>query len=72
MSGVIDVYDGGEINTYLNNQREVKSSKEDAVFSPNNSLSAEYAKALSAGIVALRLSGELQQILDGYEVKDWK
>lgn len=41
-------------------------------FSPNNPKSQEYAKILSRGVDELRRSGELQRILDKYNLKDWK
>lgn len=41
-------------------------------FSPNNPKSQEYAKILSRGVDELHRSGELQRILDKYNLKDWK
>jgi polar amino acid transport system substrate-binding protein len=41
-------------------------------FSPNHPKSQEYAKILSDGMEKLRNNGNLQKILDLYDVKDWK
>ena len=41
-------------------------------FSPARETSAKYSEIFSAGIVELRKSGKLKQILDRYNVKDWK
>ncbi len=40
-------------------------------FSPAKEKSEEYAKTLSAGILEMRKSGRLQQILDKYNLSDW-
>ena len=40
-------------------------------FSPNNPKSAYYAEIISKGIDDLRRSGELQRILDRYNLTDW-
>lgn len=40
-------------------------------FSPNRETSREFARLYSEGVLKLRASGELQQILDKYGVKDW-
>jgi polar amino acid transport system substrate-binding protein len=41
-------------------------------FSPANHKSKEYARILSEGIVSLRASGELKEILGKYGLDDWK
>ncbi len=41
-------------------------------FSPNLESSKLYSQMLSKGIEALRSSGELQRLLDKYDLKDWK
>jgi polar amino acid transport system substrate-binding protein len=41
-------------------------------FSPKNPNSAKYAKVLSDGIVELRKSGKLKEILSKYGLADWK
>ena len=41
-------------------------------FSPAKDTSRKYSEQFSAGIVELRKSGKLKQILDRYSVKDWK
>ncbi len=41
-------------------------------FSPANPKSQAYADTLSKGIIHLRESGELQKILDRYNLPDWK
>jgi polar amino acid transport system substrate-binding protein len=41
-------------------------------FSPANPKSREYARILSEGIREMRMSGELEAILDRYGLKDWK
>ena len=41
-------------------------------FAPGKETSKQYAKLLSDGVRALRASGELEQILKRYAVKDWK
>jgi polar amino acid transport system substrate-binding protein len=41
-------------------------------FSPATPRSVDYAKMLSDGIVAMRKSGRLQQILAVYDLSDWK
>jgi polar amino acid transport system substrate-binding protein len=48
------------------------TNKVGVAFSPKNTQSAAYAKALADGIIKLRASGELKKILDKYGVKDWK
>jgi polar amino acid transport system substrate-binding protein len=40
-------------------------------FSPNNPKSAYYAELISKGITELRQSGELQRILERYNLSDW-
>ena len=42
------------------------------VFAPGKENSKKYSDQFSAGIVELRKSGKLKQILDRYSVKDWK
>ena len=42
------------------------------VFSPKKASSKDYAEKLSAGIKALRASGELKSILAKYGLNDWK
>ncbi|WP_041577061.1 substrate-binding periplasmic protein [Bdellovibrio bacteriovorus] len=41
-------------------------------FSPNNPKSQEYAEILTRGVEELRRSGELQRILQKYNLKDWE
>lgn len=41
-------------------------------FSPANPKSADYAKAISDGMTAMRASGELKTILEKYGLTDWK
>ncbi len=41
-------------------------------FSPKNPKSPEYAKIISEGMVQLRKSGKLKDILAKYSLKDWK
>lgn len=41
-------------------------------FSPNHPKSREYATILNHGVEELRRSGELQRILDKYQVEDWE
>jgi ABC-type amino acid transport substrate-binding protein len=41
-------------------------------FSPGKDSSKKYSEQFSAGIADLRKSGKLKQILDRYNVKDWK
>ena len=41
-------------------------------FSPVRSRSQEYAKMMTAGMIELRKTGELQQILKKYGLRDWK
>lgn len=41
-------------------------------FSPEHPKSQEYAEALTRGVEELRRSGELQRILQKYNVKDWE
>ena len=41
-------------------------------FSPANSKSKEYAKALSEGIQKMRKDGRLAKVLESYGLKDWK
>ena len=41
-------------------------------FSPKNPKSKKYAKILSDGIMKLRQTGKLGEILDKYGIKDWK
>lgn len=41
-------------------------------FSPAKDTSRKYSEQFSAGIAELRKSGKLKQILDRYNVKDWK
>jgi polar amino acid transport system substrate-binding protein len=41
-------------------------------FSPKNPRALEYAKILSQGTTKLRESGRLQEILEKYNVQDWK
>ncbi len=41
-------------------------------FSPARDTSRKYSEQFSAGIAELRKSGKLKQILDRYNVKDWK
>lgn len=41
-------------------------------FSPVNIKSKEYARIFSEGILILRASGELEDILNQYSLKDWK
>ena len=47
-------------------------NKVGVAFSPNTPKSAEYSAALSRGVRQLRASGELDAILKGYQVSDWK
>ena len=54
------------------NCEATQPSKIYIAFSPANPKSAEYAKTLSDGMVALRQSGELQKILAKYGLTDWK
>lgn len=41
-------------------------------FAPGKDTSKKYSEQFSAGIAELRKSGKLKQILDRYQVKDWK
>lgn len=41
-------------------------------FSPNLDNSKKYSEVLSQGIIELRVSGELQRILDKYGLEDWQ
>ncbi|TPH15548.1 hypothetical protein [Litorilituus lipolyticus] len=41
-------------------------------FSPANKNSQRYRKILSEGIIKLRKSGELHQIISRYNIQDWK
>ena len=50
----------------------VKPAKLFIAFSPKNPKSAEYAKLMSEGMIALRTSGELHKILAKYGLSDWK
>ena len=41
-------------------------------FAPGNAKSPQYARMLSAGIIALRKTGELKKILSHYGLSDWE
>ena len=41
-------------------------------FSPAKDSSKKYSQIFDEGLVELRKSGKLQEILDRYGVKDWK
>jgi polar amino acid transport system substrate-binding protein len=49
-----------------------ESAKIFVAFSPANPKTAEYIKILDDGVVSLRKSGKLKQILEKYGAKDWK
>lgn len=50
----------------------VDPSQNYIAFSPANPKSKEYAAILDKGVIELRASGRLKQILDRYGVSDWK
>lgn len=69
--GILDqVEEAGMIP--VESQEDLESTKIYLAFSPANPKSARYAEILSAGIREMRASGELQQILGQYGLKDWK
>lgn len=69
--GILDqVEEAGMIP--VESMEDLESTKIYLAFSPANPKSAQYAEILSAGIMAMRASGELQRILDKYGLKDWK
>lgn len=83
LSGRIDVLieDSNVMGLYIKSNKQEnalqsagKLSPDDLfiAFSPSLPKSNEYAKILSDGIVAMRMSGELAAILDKYGLKDWK
>jgi len=49
----------------------VSSMKIYIAFSPNNDESQKYAKILSDGMLTLRRTGKLQEILAKYQIADW-
>lgn len=40
--------------------------------SPSNPMAATYVRELNDGIVRMRISGELERLLDGYNLRDWQ
>lgn len=73
----------GEVFWYTANKLNLKdqfsaaglafeAEKSYIAFTPETDKSQEYANILSAGMKALRRSGELQKIMEMYGLNDWK
>ena len=56
----------------VNAGRSIEARDLEIAFSPAKDSSKKYSEIFSTGIVELRKSGKLKQILDRYSVKDWK